>query len=410
MRRGSNLGQLGEFNQRVILDSIRRATEGVSRIELAHSTGLTTQTISNIVRRLLDQRLIREDRTSSNGPGKPRIVLELEAGTLYAIGVHIDPAIITFVLLDLRGTVVARATRNMPATPEPTKIVRMMASSIDALVADATIDRSKVLGIGIASPGPIDERQGIVVGPPLLEGWTAVPLRSALHEATRLPVLLDKDATAAAVAELWFGSHPDRPSFAFIYLGTGIGAGLVLDNAVVRGSYNNLGEIGHLCAGEDGPPCECGRADCVGAATSPRTLVNQAIAAGLLGPDSLDMNRPREVRRAYRTLCKLANSSDSDACRIIDGAARKLGRAIEDIANMLDLDQVVFGGPMWTPIGDRILAELGPVLKRRFVATAIHDVELLGSRLGDDVGAIGAASLILDHRLSPDPAGLVLNS
>lgn len=410
MRRGSNLGQLGGFNQLVILDGIRRAAEGVSRIELAHSTGLTTQTVSNIVRRLLEQRLIREDRTTSNGPGKPRTVLELEAGTLYAIGVHIDPAIITFVLLDLRGTVVARATRNMPATPEPTKIVRMMASSIDALVNDAAVDRSKLLGIGIASPGPIDERHGVVVGPPLLEGWTKVPLRQALHEATGLPVLLDKDATAAAVAELWFGSHADRANFAFIYLGTGIGAGLVLGNGVVRGSYNNLGEIGHLCTGEDGPVCDCGRADCVGAATSPRTLVSQAIDAGLMNRDSVDMARPREVRRAYRKLCTSAIASNADARGIIDTAARKLGRAVEDIANLLDLDQVVFGGPMWTPIGDHILTELGPVLNRRFVATAIHDVTLLGSKLGDDVGAIGAASLILNHKLSPDPAGLVLNS
>lgn len=410
MRRGSNLGQLGEFNQLVILDSIRRADEGVSRIELAHSTGLTTQTVSNIVRRLIEQRLVREDRTSSNGPGKPRIVLELEAGTLYAVGVHIDPAVITFVLLDLRGTVVARATRNMPATPEPTKIVRMMAASIDALVKDASIDRSKLLGIGIASPGPIDEMRGVVVGPPLLEGWTNVPLRSALHDATRLPVLLDKDATAAAVAELWFGNHPDPANFAFIYLGTGIGAGLVLNSAVVRGSYNNLGEIGHLCAGEDGPACDCGRFDCVGAATSPRTLVTQAVDAGVLGHDSVDGTRPQEVRRAYRKLCTLANASDPDATAIIDAAARKLGRVIEDIANMLDLDQVVFGGPMWSPIGEHVLAGLGPVLKRRFVATAIHDIELLGTRLGDDVGAIGAASLILDHRLSPNPAGLVLNS
>lgn len=336
-------------------------------------------------------------------------MLELEGGTLYAAGIHIDPAVITFVLLDLRGTVVARARRNMPASPAPNKIVRLMARAIDKMIADAGIARSKLLGIGIASPGPIDEEHGIVVGPPLLQGWTTVPLRSALYEATHLPILLNKDSTAAAVAELWFGGSRDPGSFAFIYLGTGIGAGLVLDNAVVQGSHNNLGEIGHLCSGEDGPLCDCGRADCVGAATSPRYLVGQAVDAGLIDARP-ETAHPREINVAYRKLCKLADADDPHARRIVDDAARKLGRAVEDIANMLDLDKVIFGGPMWSPIADHVLRRLGPVLKRRFVATAIHEVELSGSRLGDNVGAIGAASLVLDHKLSPDPAGLILNS
>ncbi|MEK6342422.1 MAG: ROK family protein, partial [Curtobacterium sp.] len=122
--------------------------------------------------------------------GKPRTILRLEAGSRYAVGVHIDPAIVTYVLLDLAGTVVAQSTTSTPTADDPAEVVRTIADALDALVVGAEVDVDTVLGVGIASPGPIDADAGVVLDPPFLPRWRDVPLRDALAEATGYPVLL----------------------------------------------------------------------------------------------------------------------------------------------------------------------------------------------------------------------------
>jgi hypothetical protein len=203
MRRGTNLPRMGDFNESVVLDAIRRVPAGLSRVELIELTGLSAQTVSNICRRLLDTGLAREAGTSSTGSGKPRRLLQVNAEARYAVGVHLDPAVVTLVVLDLLGRVVARAQRPTPQAADPDHTLAEMGESINALVAESGVPPGAILGLGIAAPGPVDVAAGLVIAPPELVGWGRVPLRDQLGEATGLPVLLDKDVIAAAVAERW---------------------------------------------------------------------------------------------------------------------------------------------------------------------------------------------------------------
>ena len=240
VRRGTNLDRVGGFNDAVVLDAIRRS-EQLSRVELAEATGLSGQAISNIARRLLDAGLVREaGRLRGAGLGKPRTLLELEPTGRYAVGVHLDPSVVTVVLLDLTGEVVARRPVDQYAD-DPGLLIDGIAKTIEEVIAEAGAPRDRVTGVGIAAPGPIDVERGVVVDPPNLSTWHLVPLRDELAERTGLPIVLDKDVTAAASAERWAGQGG---SFVFFYLGTGVGAGLVIGDEVVRGSSSNVGEIG----------------------------------------------------------------------------------------------------------------------------------------------------------------------
>lgn len=209
-RRGANLPSIGGFNRTVVLDAVRRSPDGLSRVELASRTGLSAQTVSNVTRFLIEAGMIVESGTVVAGRGKPRTILRLEPGSRYAVGVHVDPAVVTYVLLDLAGTVVASSTTSTPTADDPSEVVRTIGSAVDGLIADAGVDVDGVLGVGIASPGPIDVDAGIVVDPPFLPRWRDVPLRDALAEATGHPVLLEKDVTAAAVGEMFLAGSP-RP-------------------------------------------------------------------------------------------------------------------------------------------------------------------------------------------------------
>ncbi len=186
MRRGTNLPAVGSFNQSVVLDLIRRVRRGMSRVEIAERTGLALQTVSNASRRLIDDGMVVEGEKQITGPGKPRVILQLEPSSRYAVGVHLDPTIITYLLLDLRGDIVAhKQVRTAPAAT-PSEILAQIASTIDDLIDTADVGRDKLLGIGIAAPGPIDSARGVIVDPPLLEGWKVLPKFLPAADTSRL--------------------------------------------------------------------------------------------------------------------------------------------------------------------------------------------------------------------------------
>jgi predicted NBD/HSP70 family sugar kinase len=406
-RRGTNLPRMGDFNLTVILDAIRRAAAGLSRVELAQLVGLSPQTISNISRRLLDQNLIVEAGKEGTGPGKPRTILRLNPAGMYAVGVHLDPAVATFVVLDLLGAVVQHSSVKTPDSSRPEAVITAIAAEIDKLIEASGVDRAKIAGLGVAAPGPIDHDNGTVVEPPLLDGWDNVPLRDALAEATGLSVLMDKDVTSAAVAETWAGGASGAGSFVFMYMGTGIGCGIVLNDEVVRGTSGNAGEIGHIIVDPDGAPCDCGLRGCVKSTCIPQVLVAPAQAARLLDEPGT-ATRGSAVQERFAILCEAADAGNSQAAAIIDKSAELVARAASAVANTLDVDRVVFGGPFWPLLSGRYLDKIPGLIQQSSDAGNIHPVEVVGTGVGEDVGAVGAACLVLEHTLAPRAQRLLL--
>ncbi|WP_354187882.1 ROK family transcriptional regulator [Arthrobacter sp. UYCu712] len=398
---------MGDFNLTVILDAIRRSPGGLSRVELAQIVGLSPQTISNISRRLLDQSLIVEAGKEGTGPGKPRTMLRLNPAGMYAVGVHLDPAVLTFVVLDLVGAVVKHSRVKTPSGADPGAVIGTIAAEINQLVADSGVDRAKIAGLGVASPGPIDLEEGTVVDPPLLLGWHRVPLRDALAEATGLSTLVDKDVTSAAVAETWAGGPSGAGSFVFMYMGTGIGCGIVLNDEVVRGTSGNAGEIGHIMVDPDGPPCDCGIRGCVKSSCIPQVLVAQAEAAGILDGSRQDRSAPA-IQDSFAELCAAAYAGNEKAAEIIDKSAVLVARAVSSVTNTLDVDRVVFGGPFWTSLSQAYLARIPGLVEESSATRKIHAIEVVGTGVGEDVAAIGAACLVLEHMLAPRSQRLLL--
>ncbi|MET4062137.1 putative NBD/HSP70 family sugar kinase [Arthrobacter sp. UYP6] len=398
---------MGTFNQTVVLDAIRRAPQGLSRVELAEISGLSAQTLSNIARRLLEQELILESGKVQLGPGKPRTLLTLNPSARYAVGVHLDPAVITVVILDLSGHVVSRSTRRMPRLMHSDVVIRLMVEAVTDLLAEAGVDAARVLGVGIASPGPIDSAHGIVVDPPYLLGWQRVPLREALSEATGFPVLLEKDVAATAVAEIW-GSHSESPeNFIFVYIGTGIGMGLVSGGVVLRGVSQNAGEVGHIVVDPEGPECFCGLRGCVAVTCMPQNLVVEAVNSGVL-PQPVDREDPMAVEAAFLELCAMARNGDSSAGSIIDRSAIRLAKAVSVLTNALDFDRVIFGGPYWPMLSEAYLALVPDALRKLTVAPHAAGPRVEGTAFGTDVGAIGAACSVFEGAISPDTRQLLL--
>jgi predicted NBD/HSP70 family sugar kinase len=389
-RRGTNLPRMGDFNEAVVLDAIRRVPEGLSRVELARATGLSAQTVTNICRRLLTSGLAREAGTTSSGAGKPRRLLQLIPEARYAVGVHLDPAVVTFVVLDMLGRIVARTQRPTPEAADPDGTLVEMGQSINALITESAVPRDRILGLGVAVPGPVDLASGLVIAPPELVGWGRVPLRDSLVEATRLPVLMDKDVIAAAVAERWAGAAINTGNFVFFYLGTGSGMGVVVDDVVLRGFSGNAGEVGGLYA-----------------ACTTDALVAEAIELGVLGPEFKPAS-PRDAEQSLLVLCRHAAAGDQIAGEIIDRWAVRVGRGVSAAATLVDSEMIVFGGPIWPHLAERFMAIVPGIVDSSPFVNKIHPTAVTTTGLGIDVGAIGAACLVLDQMLSVQPQSLLL--
>lgn len=415
-RRGANLPAIGGFNRTVVLDAVRRSDDGLSRVELAHRTGLSPQTVSNVTRYLLEIGMIVETGTVVAGRGKPRTILQLDPTSRYAVGVHVDPAVVTYVLLDLAGRVVVDATTSTPSAANPEQVVDVIAGAVAELVADAGIDAALVLGVGVASPGPIDRVAGVVVDPPFLPRWRDVPLRDALAAATGYPVLLEKDVTAAAVGEMWLAGESSPRNFAFVYYGTGFGVGLVLDHEPVRGVGANAGDAGHIVV-EQGSLAGTvdsreGRGE-VGGTVAPDRLVAFAVAAGLPLPTGAgggvgDVADIAAVDRAFTELSVLAAGGDDVAQGIQAEAGAVMGRAAVVVVNLLDVDRVVFGGPFWSRIAPRALPAATSAIEESPILVSKHPVAVTESAMGEDVAAVGAACLVLDAALAPKASAMLI--
>ncbi|EDY44336.2 ROK family transcriptional regulator, partial [Streptomyces sp. SPB074] len=230
--RAFNQLALGSYNEKLVIESIREAGT-LSRVEIAASTGLTPQAVSRITRNLLTSGLIVQDEGRSAGAGKPRIPLRLRPDAGYAVGIHLDPWMITAVAVDLCGQVVARRRMPLEAPRDPEECLARMAALAREVAAEVP-DAGPVLGYGAALPGPLDRRAGVLLDPPLFEDWARVDVGASLSARLGSPVVVEKDATAAAIGERWLGAAERAEDFVYLYLGAGAGSGAFLNGDVHR--------------------------------------------------------------------------------------------------------------------------------------------------------------------------------
>lgn len=395
-----------------VLDVIRAAGT-ISRVGLINATGLTGATISTVVRGLIEDGLVVETGRAESTGGKRRVLLQLDQSARYAIGVHLDHADITYVLTNLGGSVVARISRAGAGTGKPEAVVERMAREVDALIDSVGVERRRVLGLGLVSPGPLSATTGMALAPPTMRRWEDYPLDHELAQATGLPVLLDNDATAAALGEHWSGGVGTASTFAALYMGTGIGSGLLLNGIPYRGSSGGAGEIGHVCLQVDGPQCWCGARGCVEVLAGPAAVVAAARAdralakaAGLTG-----RTRPRSsVAAGFAAVSRAARRGDAGALALLERSARHLAVATRTLANVLDLEVVVLTGPGFAIAGSVYLPVVQEELDRAFFSRATHSVRVRLSRTAATAPAIGAAAMVLQSELVPLHHGLRLPS
>lgn len=257
--RGTNQESGRPYNRRLVLESIRRhgpATRG----DIASSLGLTVQTVSTIVRELEEQGLIHSVRETPKGRGIPPSMLTVNPEGGYAVGIHLTPLGIETALVNLSGDVVESCHR-AASNPMPDEAFALIGEMVAQLKASPR--QGRLLGAGLALPGPFDVDSMSFVGPTTMTGWKNVDIRQRLADATSLPTFIENDMAAAALGEQLYGLGQQLSDYYYLFFSVGLGGAMMSDGVVMRGAWGNAGEIGHIPAVPDGEPCPCGNSGCL---------------------------------------------------------------------------------------------------------------------------------------------------
>ena len=382
-RSPGSLRSLRERNRLQVLEVVR-GSGSVSRADIARRTGLARSTVSTLVNELLRAGLLVERGAPEDGnttQGRPPVLLSFDPGAGAVIGMHFDHPVLRVAVADLGYTILAEATVPVDVDHDAQDSLDAAVALIDEVLVKSGVERERLLGAGAALAGPIDSATGTVGSSAILPGWVGLSLAQELEARLGLPVHVDNDANVGALAESVLGAGRGVSEMAYIMLGSGIGAGLIIGGQVYRGSGGTAGEIGHVLVDEHGPLCRCGNRGC---------LETYAGADALLDL----LRRQHGDALTVDGLVQLARDGDPACQRVIADAARFVGVAAATLCNQLNPELIVIGGEL-AQTGPLLLDPLRESIVRYAIPAAAEDVRVVTGELGERAELLGALVLVL---------------
>jgi glucokinase-like ROK family protein len=379
---------LKNLNKHAIIDLIRFTSGGVSRVELARQMGLTRAAVTSIVDDLQSVGLVRE--TEGTYPsGRRPIVLEINPGLGHVIGIDMGAAHVMLILADFSGREVHELQSELNINEGPEICLARVADLTRQLLNETGMTIANISAIGVGVPGPIVQSEGMVSGPPIMPGWDRYPIRNYLEQLWGVPVSLNNDAELGAVGEWAYGAGRGERNLAYIKVGTGIGAGLLLDGQIYRGATGCAGEIGHITIDENGPLCTCGNRGCLEAIAGGGAIVRKVIEAVKAGQRTQLTEAVNSGSLKVADVMNAARHGDHLAQRIIAEAGMHFGTAVANVVNLFNPSMVVVGGSVGQ-IGDLLLEPIRLTVQRRSLLVASRNVRISAALLGRSSCGIGA--------------------
>jgi predicted NBD/HSP70 family sugar kinase len=388
-RRRSTVRDLRRDNRSVLLWALY-FDQPRSRQELGQATGLSQASVSNVIRDLIDEGIVIEAGSEDSDGGRPRVLLRMNEGYGYVVGVDVGETRIRVELFDLAMTERSRADYPLdPRKHEPDVVVQHVLSGLDRVIGAAGLAASDILGVGIGVPGVVERRPEVLVSAQTY-GWDAVPLERLLRTSTQLPLHIDNGAKTMGQAELWFGAGRGAQHATIALIGSGVGASFVAGGTTLRGSTSSAGEWGHTTIVVGGRRCRCGSRGCLEAYVGAEAILER-YGLPLSGSDE---------ESALTELLAAAGAGDERATTVLEETIVYLGAGIGTLINLFNPERIILGGWAGLLLGERRLPDIREAarhhaLRRPFSAASVE----LG-RLGPEAVALGAATLPIERFLN----------
>lgn len=365
---------LREANRSRIVAAVKRFG-GLTQVELAATTGLSTATISTIVKELVEAGVVQTETTSRSGRRALRVSIARTAGLV--AGVHVGHRTLSVALGDLAHDAVAEQTLPLPADHRAdTTLDRAALLIVDQLERIGT-DLDELLTIGVAMAAPVDSATGLVTVRGALRGWEDVPVGQVLSKRLARPVHVQADATLGALAEHRLGAGREVQDLLYVRMSYCTSAGLILGGRLHRGGSGAAGQLGHVQVDPGGPVCRCGNRGCLD------TEVGEA--------PLLELLRPVLGEITLRDAVRLAHAGDPGCVRVLTDAANRAGQVVAGLVTVIDPQLVVVGGEL----GDAgvVVDALRESVRRHVLPRRFAAADVVGGELGHRAELLGAVEL-----------------
>lgn len=320
--------------------------------------------------------------------GRPPSLFALNPAARVVVGVDVGATHAIAAVTDLGGTVLGERQSALDIADGPEVVLGWVVSVIGELLAEAQRPEADLVAVGIGLPGPVEHSTGRPMNPPIMPGWDRYDVPAHVQRTYPVPVLIDNDVNIMALGER--GAYlPDVDDLIFIKVATGIGAGIISGARLQRGAQGTAGDLGHVRVGTgDGVVCRCGNEGCLEAVAAGPALVSALMAKGL-AVDSTG------------GVVKLVRGGDAFAVQEVRRAGRDIGEVVATIVNLMNPSVVVIGGRL-ADAGEHLLAGIREIVYQRSLPLATEHLQIVASRAGAQAGVLGAATMAVEHVLSPE--------
>jgi glucokinase len=302
------------------------------------------------------------------------------------IGVDLGGTKIAAARVTADGSILERIRLDTRAQDGPDRVIARIETVIGRLAQG-----QDVKGVGVAAPGPLDGRTGVIYSPPNLPGWDAIPLKERLEQRFGWPVRVENDANAAAWGEYWFGAGDRADPMLYLTVSTGIGGGWILEGKIYRGADTYAGEVGHILVDPDGPPCSCGRRGCLESLAAGWAFAREGRKASSASVISkLAEEKGGEV--TAEVVFEAFRRGDEEAGRIVRQAVRSLAVVLSNLIHLFNPRRIVIGGGI-SRAREALFAPLQTEMDTLLMPAFRGTCTMVPGKLGDDAGVLGAASL-----------------
>jgi glucokinase len=312
------------------------------------------------------------------------------------VGIDLGGTKILAAVVDGEGRILGQAKRKTKAETGVESVVTRIVETLDEAVINAKLTRKEIQAIGIGAPGPVDTRTGVIATAPNLPGWSNVPLGELMQTQAGIPAAIDNDVNVGALGEFTYGAGRGTSDMVSLFVGTGIGGGIILNGQLRTGARGAAGEIGHMIVLADGPYCGCGNRGCIEALASRTAIVESLQRAVAAGRQSSLASLLAEggQRLSSGGLAEAWRAGDPLTVEVLGRVQHYLGLHVASIVNLLDPEIIVFGGGVIEALGEAFVAPIRPIAYQNFLQRRDADrVRIVVSQLGDNAGILGAAVL-----------------
>jgi len=314
----------------------------------------------------------------------------------FIVGVDLGGTSMKVIVADSRYNILASGKKKTEVGPKPKTLINDIAGLVERAAADAGVKVRALGGVSIGAPGSIDVARGVVTDAPNL-GWRNVKLAAELKSRLGVPVVVDNDVNVGVVGEHALGAGERVSELVGVFVGTGIGGGIICGGELYEGGHGWAGEIGHTVLLADGPVCGCGHRGCAEALASRTAMerdVRDAVKAGRPSVVTSIMKERNKDRMTSSVIQAALDQNDSVMKDVIKRAEDYLGILVANIVNVLDPERVVIGGGIAGRLGEDFVGPIRKTAAKYFLhPEAIKRIKIVKGTLGDDAGALGAAVL-----------------